>query len=237
MTARRFGVILAPNHAKVQSRKQFMSNNTRDRVLKTLLLNQHSTVNELAEAVDINPISVRHHINKLEAEGLIESEEERHGVGRPRLIYRLSEKGMEQFPKRYLDLTLRILRQLKESLSPQMVGEIFQEIAEDMAEELTADMNLEDLALEERLKLLQKVLTQEGFTVRLNVKDNDFYLVEASCPYHHVGEDYPEICVVDQELISRFSTVPPKRIECMLDGDDRCVYKIPDAETESSGVN
>lgn len=212
-----------------------MSNNTRDRVLKNLLMNQRGTVNELAEAVDINPISVRHHVNKLEAEGLIESEEERHGVGRPRLVYRLSEKGMEQFPKRYLDLTLRILRQLKESLSPEMVSKIFKEIAEDMAEELTSDVDLEQLPLKERLKLLQNVLTQEGFTVRLNVEDDEFFLVEASCPYHHIGEDYPEICVVDQELISRFTTVPPKRIECMLEGDDRCVYKIlePEASAET----
>ena len=54
-----------------------MTSNTRNRVLRTLLLNQRRTVNELAEAVDINPISVRHHVNKLEAEGLIQSEEER----------------------------------------------------------------------------------------------------------------------------------------------------------------
>ena len=60
-----------------------MSNNTRNRVLRSLLLNQKRTVNELAESVDINPISVRHHVTKLEAEGLILSEEERHGVGRP----------------------------------------------------------------------------------------------------------------------------------------------------------
>ncbi len=72
-----------------------MSNNTRNRVLRSLLLNQKRTVNELAEAVDINPISVRHHVTKLEAEGLIVSEEERHGVGRPRLVFSLTPKGMD----------------------------------------------------------------------------------------------------------------------------------------------
>lgn len=195
--------------------------------MKTLLMNQQNTVNELAEAVDINPISVRHHVNKLEAEGLIQSEEERHGVGRPRLVYSLTNKGREQFPQRYLDLTLRILNQLKESLSPQMVGKLFQEIAQDMAAEIAADIELEDLSLTERLKLLQNVLNQEGFTVSVIKEDGEYFLIEASCPYHHVGEDHPEICVVDQELISRFVTLPPKRIECMLDGGKRCVYKIP----------
>jgi DeoR family suf operon transcriptional repressor len=71
---------------------------TRDLVLKTLLTRQRCTVNELAEAVGINPISVRHHVTRLEADGLVTSEEVRHGVGRPRRLYFLTENGMEQFP-------------------------------------------------------------------------------------------------------------------------------------------
>ena len=44
---------------------------TRERVLDTLLSYKKCTINDLAEAVEINPISVRHHINRLEAEGLV----------------------------------------------------------------------------------------------------------------------------------------------------------------------
>lgn len=203
-----------------------MSNNTRNRVLRSLLLNQKRTVNELAESVDINPISVRHHVNKLEAEGLIQSAEERHGVGRPHLVFSLTPKGMEQFPQRYLQLTLRLLEQLKSSLPEKVLGKIFKEVAEGIAGELTKDLNLEDLDLHERLELLQEVLTSEGFMVTLEEDEEDFYIVEASCPYHHVGEDYPEICVVDQELIAHFVSSTPKRVECILDGDKQCKYRI-----------
>lgn len=206
-----------------------MSNNTRERVLKNLLLNQRCTVNDLAEAVDINPISVRHHVNKLEAEGLITSEEERHGVGRPRLVYTLTEKGMEQFPSRYLTLTLRILNQLKDSLSQKAVQDIFQDVAQEMAEDLTEDLDVDQLPMEERLSLLKEVMASEGFTVDLKEEDDAYHVIEASCPYHHVGETHPEVCAVDQELISRFVTVPPKRIKCILDGDTQCTYAIPKA--------
>jgi predicted ArsR family transcriptional regulator len=203
-----------------------MSNNTRSRVLRTLLLNQRRTVNELAESVGINPISVRHHVNKLEAEGLIESEEERHGVGRPRLIYSLTQKGMEQFPQRYLQLTLRLLEQLKSSLPEEQLGKIFREVAGEMAGDLTEHVDLEQMGLEQRLELLQQALTSEGFMVSLEEEDGDFYIVEASCPYHHVGEDYPEICVVDQELIAHFASTDPQRVECILNGDKQCRYLI-----------
>ena len=209
-----------------------MSNNTRNRVLRSLLLNQKRTVNELAEAVDINPISVRHHVTKLEAEGLIVSEEERHGVGRPRLVFSLTPKGMEQFPQRYLQLTLRLLEQLKSNFPEKVLSNIFKEVAEGIADDLTHDINLEDLDLKERLELLQEVLTAEGFMVDLQEEDGNFYIVEASCPYHHVGEDYPEICVMDQELIAHFVSSTPKRIECILDGDKQCKYLIRDKVDE-----
>ena len=207
-----------------------MSTNTRERVLRTLLLNQRRTVNELAEAVDINPISVRHHVNKLEAEGLIQSEEERHGVGRPHLVYSLTNQGMEHFPQRYLQLTLRLLQQLKTNLSEKVVGELFQELAEGIASELTQDVDLEDLTLQERLHLLQEVLTSEGFMVNLQEEEDNFYIIKASCPYHHVGEENPEICVFDRELIAHFISTTPKRIECILDGDKQCKYLIKKSE-------
>ncbi len=38
---------------------------SRDRVLQTLLAREKCTINELAEAVELNPISIRHHIVKL----------------------------------------------------------------------------------------------------------------------------------------------------------------------------
>jgi len=209
-----------------------MSNNTRSRVLRSLLLNQKRTVNELAESVDINPISVRHHVTNLEAEGLIISEEERHGVGRPRLVFSLTPKGMEQFPQRYLQLTMRLLEQLKTNLPEKVLGNIFKDVAEGIADDMTQDINLEELDLKERLELLQEVLSSEGFMVDLQEEEGNFYIVEASCPYHHVGEDHPEICVVDQELIAHFVSTQPERIECILDGDKQCKYLIKEEVDE-----
>ena len=80
---------------------------TREKVLRTLLTHPRSTINELAEAVGISPISVRHHITSLQAENLVASEDEIHGVGRPRQVFSLTEAGVEQFPTRYIRLTMR----------------------------------------------------------------------------------------------------------------------------------
>lgn len=197
---------------------------TREKILHALLEKPGSTTNELAERVGINPISVRHHLTSLQASGLIEAEEERHGVGRPRLIYSLTEEGSEKFPTRYLRLTTRLLNQLKETLPNPMVKELFSQVAINLAGEY-AD-RLENLPIEERLELLKELLASEGFTVDWEKEGDSYHIHEISCPYYKVGQSHPEICSMDQTLISQMLAVPAEKVECILSGGDRCTYVV-----------
>lgn len=200
---------------------------TRDLVLKTLLTRQRCTVNELAEAVGINPISVRHHVTKLEAEGLVTSEEVRHGVGRPRRLYFLTENGMEQFPTRYLRLTVRLLQQLKDTLPEKMVSDLFAQVADELVSDYASELDLDNLPLEERLDIVKELLGLEGFTIEWERKDDGYHILESSCPYYHIGQSHPEICAVDQTLISSVLSVPVEKIKCILNGDSNCTYIVP----------
>jgi DeoR family suf operon transcriptional repressor len=201
---------------------------TRQRVLHTLLKNHRCTIIELAEAVDINPISVRHHISKLQIEGLVVSEEEKHGVGRPRQVFFLTEAGLEAFPTRYLRLTIRLLEQLKENLPQKMVDNLFSQMASDLVDEYTQTANLNGLSIEQRLDLVGELLKEEGFELEWEKKDNQYYIREINCPYLHVGQSHPEICLIDQTLISRVLDLPTEKVKCILDGDKQCTYVVPD---------
>ena len=197
---------------------------SREKVLQTLLMREQCTITDLAEAVEINPISIRHHIAKLEAEGLVDSEEERHGVGRPRRLYFLTEKGREQFPTRYIRLTVRLLEQLKEVASPAFIRTLFTQMAKDMANEYRAEAL--DLTIDERFQLVQKLLTREGFSVEVEKQGGYYYIRESSCPYFHIGVNHPEVCSVDQTLISTLLDVPVQKIQCLLQGDAACTYLV-----------
>lgn len=72
---------------------------TRDLILHALKSSAQSNIESLADAADVSPITVRHHLNSLQAEGLIEVESVRRKVGRPYYVYSLTEKGNELFPK------------------------------------------------------------------------------------------------------------------------------------------
>lgn len=210
---------------------------TRERVLNTLLTRPRCTIIELAESVGINPISVRHHIAKLEADGLVDSDEELHGVGRPRRVYFLTENGIERFPTRYMQLTIRLLEKLKETLPEQAIKQLFATMAEGLVEDYTSDGQTDGLSMEERLKLMQKMLTNEGFNVEWEMKGENYHIREVNCPYLHVTQSHPEVCSVDQTLISAFLDVPAEKVACVLHGDAHCTYVVPKTLNESKNIS
>jgi len=201
---------------------------TRDRILQTLLSHPRSTIQDLAEAVDINAISVRHHLTSLQADGLVSYEEERHGVGRPRLVYFLTERGQEHFPTNYLRLTTRLLSQIKETLPVPVVNRLFSQMATKMAANY-ADQ-IQNLSMEERLELVKSLLGKEGFTVEWEKTGSQYQIHEISCPYYHIGQSHPEVCIVDQTLISTMLSIPAEKVHCILNGDSECTYVIQGLE-------
>lgn len=197
---------------------------TKDKILQTLLRQPKTTINVIAESVGINPISVRHHLSNLEKEGLIGAEEERHGVGRPRLVYSLTQDGMEKFPTKYLQLTTRLLSQMKESMPAPVVAKLFSQIAEDLANEYSSQM--QGMEIEERLEFVKEMLAKEGFTVEWEKKGDDYQIHEISCPYYQIGVAHPEVCAVDQTLISKMLALPANKVQCILDGGTHCTYVV-----------
>lgn len=209
-----------------------MSTGTRHKVLSTLLTNPKSTINELADAVGLNAISIRHHINNLTADGLVNAEEEKHGVGRPRQVFFLTEIGMEQFPTRYVRLTLRLLEQLKETVPTSMINNLFIQMAQELADELALDTKTASLSIQERLDLVKNILQNEGFTIDWEHCGEYYQIREISCPYYYIGQNHPEICELDQIIISRILETHVVKTQCILNGDDYCAYMV--AENESA---
>lgn len=197
---------------------------TRDHILQTLLRHPRSSINELAQAVGIDPISVRHHLSKLQVEALVTAEEERHGVGRPRLVYLLTESGLEKFPTRYLRLTSRILTHMKEKFAQPMVNEMFRALATSMADEHAAEMK--GLNVEDRLDMMKGLLAEEGFEVEWEKQGTQYLIHEITCPYLQVGQNHPEVCTVDQVLISKMLALPANKIQCILNGATHCTYVV-----------
>lgn len=197
---------------------------TKERILNTLLNKQNSTIGELADVVGINGISVRHHLINLQAEGLITAEEERHGVGRPRFIYKLSDKGYEQFPSNYLGLTNLLLDVMRSDLPKKQFETLMVKIGQRMAE--TNMISDPDLPIEAKIAELSLKLAKGGFRISHEREGNLVTIHSKNCPYHRIGVQHPEICQVDQIMFQALLGNTINQVGCMLTGDKECRFEI-----------
>jgi DeoR family transcriptional regulator, suf operon transcriptional repressor len=197
---------------------------TREIILRTIKQSPQSSVEELAEAVDVSPVTVRHHLNGLQADGLIESESVRRKVGRPYFVYSISEKGQELFPKRYVRLTSRLLGELKNRLPAEVLRDIMQGVVQSVIADHEGEF--EHLPLEERLNYLIELLAEEGFLADWQKAENGYTIIEYSCPYLSVGQKHMEVCTFDKELMLQVIQAPITQHSCMLEGADCCEFSI-----------
>jgi predicted ArsR family transcriptional regulator len=197
---------------------------TREVILRAIRVQGKCTVKDLAEAAEISTVSVRHHLSNLLAEGLIQSQQVRQGVGRPKHQFSLTEEAIELFPTRYLRLTDRLLVELKEKLPDAQVESLLSNVAGSMAEDYATQ--LQGLTLEEKLPRLIEMLREEGFEAEIEHRGDHILIKELSCPYYKVGQNHPEVCSIDQTFIAHALSLPVERITCLLEGDSHCAFSV-----------
>jgi predicted ArsR family transcriptional regulator len=199
-------------------------NDTREQVLRLIKVRGQTTVTEMAEALSISPVSVRHHLSTLQAEGLVRSSEVRRGVGRPHLVYALTEAAQERFPTKYLRLSDRLLDELKAVLPAHMLEDMFARMAEGMVADYGA--RLQGKSLEEKMDLLIELLGAEGFLAHWNRTGETISLTEYNCPYLHIGQRHPEVCALDEAVIRNVLKANVERTTCVLHGAEHCAFVI-----------
>ncbi len=199
---------------------------TKDIILETIKASRQAKVEDLAEEANVSPVTVRHHLNSLQAEGLIETSSVRRKVGRPYYVYSLSKQGQELFPKRYVRLTTRLLEELKSVLPREAVEQVFKGVVENVIEEHRPQF--EGLQLEQRLNYLVELLEDEGFLARWEKTEDGYKLTEYNCPYYSIGQEHTEICIFDKELILNVVQLPVTQHSCMLAGGDCCQFTFTD---------
>ncbi|MBN1317469.1 MAG: DeoR family transcriptional regulator [Anaerolineales bacterium] len=197
---------------------------TRQQILEALKMSGGSTVQSLAETVDVSPVTVRHHLGNLQADRLVNITLERRSVGRPHHVYSLSQEGENQFPQQYLNLSKRLLNQIQKTYSPPEINQLFKGIARDIIEQ-NID-NLKGKSGIERLALLLEIMEDEGLMAQWEEENGDIIIQTNNCPYRALIDNHPEVCALDHSLISVILDVPVEKIDSMQEGSPRCTFKV-----------
>jgi DeoR family suf operon transcriptional repressor len=207
--------------------------NTRQGILEILKEQGEATVDELAERLELTSMTIRHHLNVLQADGLITADAVRRvkKAGRPRLVYTLTEKAHGLFPQNYDELARQLLTEMKAMMSEKEMEEMFLRIVERIAED--APPPRPGQRFEERLAEVSEFLEQHGFITRLDQTDAGYLLRTINCPYREVMGEHGEVCDMDMALLKRLLDTSPLRLASIRDEDTSCTYLI--APVEESG--
>jgi DeoR family suf operon transcriptional repressor len=197
---------------------------TRELIVRVLKTKGSATVLGLADEVNVSPVTVRHHLSSLQADGLVDATAVRRSIGRPHHVYQLTDAGEELFPRQYLSLSKRLLDRINSSLSPELLGQLF----EAMAREIVAEHahRFKGKPPTQRIQALVEILEAEGFMVSWDDQDGEFRVIEHNCPYRNLARDFPAVCHLDRTLIATVLEAPAERIRCQTEGADHCAFRI-----------
>lgn len=204
---------------------------TRRNIIEILRELGHATVDEIVNCLQdrlgrsITPVTVRHHLNVLQQDGMVTEPETRHRntPGRPQHIYTLSPKAHDAFPTNYQHLIETLLAQLRQTMPTDGINVIFEGMAEEMAREAGI---LDSLPLAERLYAAVRYLNERGYSAEVEEGEQGYILHTRNCPYHHLSDRSETLCHMDLRLIAHLTGRAPQRIARISDGDNTCSYLI-----------
>lgn len=198
---------------------------TRRAILDHLRLNGAASVEALAGAVGLAPVTVRHHLNLLREDNLVDVAAESVGRGRPRHVFQLSQAGGQAVvdDNPFAVLTARLLDAMRATDRGQIEG-VFAAMADTIAAEHAAVYA--DQPIETRLDAVVALLADEGFTTVWQREGDAFVLQQLSCPFHSLGGQHREVCCMDARLIEAVVGGEVEREEWRMDGGATCVYRI-----------
>jgi predicted ArsR family transcriptional regulator len=204
---------------------------TRQKILEYLKQHGEATVDELSSTLDnLTAVTVRHHLDVLRSEGLVASPAVRHrdSPGRPKYVYGLTEKAEALFPKNFQSLTIHLLDELKSTLDPQQLDEIFEGLSRRMLQ--ANGINIpEDATLEERMAQVVEYLNNHGYVANYEPHPEGFVLNNSNCPYSGVAETHGELCTLDVTYIGHLLGMDLKRISHRKDGGYYCSFLVTEA--------
>jgi predicted ArsR family transcriptional regulator len=200
---------------------------TRGRIV-TLLRASDSTVEELAQQLDLTDNAVRAHLLSLERDGLVEQSGLRRGPRKPHFTYSLSAEADNLFPKAYDALLNQLIAVLKNRLSPAEIEEVLREVGRAVAAGVSPE---QDSDLEGRVQTAVKVLAAIGGAAAVEKHDDKIVICSGGCPLATAVAVHPEVCRLAETLVAEIVRAPVTE-RCDREGGPKCRFEIDTAPTK-----
>ena len=189
-----------------------------------------SSPDHLATALGASRTGVLQQLRALEAGNLVRRETVRHGVGRPRHVYDVTEHAQDLFPAAYDGLATGLLAAIRSVGGEALVDEVFEarrqmaaeRVRERLAERLPAGASVVDRARE-----LAVIQDEQGYLAEAVLgSDGVIRVIEHNCAIHHVATGAEAACRAELELFREVLGTDVERETHIVGGDRCCTYRV-----------
>ncbi|HLN90157.1 MAG TPA: ArsR family transcriptional regulator, partial [Candidatus Binatia bacterium] len=175
-----------------------LSSEARAEILK-LVYQKARDIEELAESLKLQPVTIRHHVQALLEAGLLEFHEERSGLaGRPKTYYTIAKTlPSVVFPaRRYYELSKSLVSSLRRNLGEKKTEEILADVGHDLGVEtlkyLEAKNNVSKWSSKEFAEIIVKYFQEAGAEPEIiELSDNKLTYRLHNCLFSELSKEVP----------------------------------------------
>jgi predicted ArsR family transcriptional regulator len=203
---------------------------TRQEILDYMHRHGEATVRDLAGLLHLTPTGIRQHLVVLMRDGLVVVRETRGRVGRPALVYSLSENGDALFPSRYDELSRLLMDEIRSIAGSKGLQAVLMRVAGRSAEPYTA--RVQDLSLHDRVDEACAIMNERGCVADARANGPDEYLInQYTCPFPNVARANSGVCALEVEFVRQLTGGDARLVRSLLRGDRCCTYRVRPAHT------
>ena len=196
------------------------------KLLYYLKIMQQAGLEELASVMKVSRMAVHKHFALLQQRGLVESTEIRGRVGRPRIVYMLTNQSKSIFPKSYSAIATHALDFIEKNMGKDAVERVLYERQSELFDQYYK--RLKGLDFDKQVKELARIRDEEGYIAesKKSKGDGKHILLEYNCPIIHIAEKHWEACSVETELFEKLLGANIETTHRAAKGDLICKFVI-----------
>jgi predicted ArsR family transcriptional regulator len=187
------------------------------KVLNELKRTQGLAVGDLAERLKMSYMGVKDVCTDLEKQGLLDTWRQPQKIGRPQLLYRLTQRAHDLFPTTSNSATIDLLTAAQKLYGPSAPEKLLLVLFQKRAEEYAGRVKGGNLM--ERAKGLARVRDHEGYMAELEVQESGgLQIVEHHSPILDLLRAFPLVAKLEADLFQRILRAPIRREEQTASG-------------------
>lgn len=202
-----------------------MTQRSTARILRLLKTRGSQNAEAIATHLKVTPVAVRQHLSALLQRGLVEHEDRKLSVGRPKRFWTLTKSGHDYFPENHAGLTLELITSIRAVFGEEGLDRVIRH-RETRAKKQYRDVVGEG-SIRQRAKRLAAQRSAEGYMAQVqDLPDGSLLLAERHCPICAAATTCQGFCRSELALFTHAlgPDVSVTRTDHIVSGADRCAY-------------